>query len=618
MCPVEQIGAPHDERQRHAPHKIPDRAPDQGWTDRPRPDVRGHRRAWNDPCTVPPTGPVRAAAPPVTLPPRHRSTSLLGVWVLVAAVLLSPLAVAAPGAQHAEAAGSGDDPPRVGAHRDIVHAAIDISVRTFADGEARRAVIGRDDVFADSLAGSVLAGTQGPLLFAEANAGAGLHPDVGTELTRVLDPTTECPEVILLGGQRALSAQVEADLEGLGFCPRRIAGSARYQTAAAIATEVDSAADRVVLARADDWADAATGGAWAAATGTPVLITDGAALHPSAADFITRAGAREVIVLGAAGAISDDVVHAVGALPHDPSVRRIAGAARDATASRIAADLWGVESGAEILLVPGWHELGWAYALASGPLAARIGAPQLYVAPGDELAATNADLLSEIAPGAVTAVGPGDLVSPAVVAEAGGAADPGGSGPGRPPEPAPGTYRYLSDGPARWNPCEPIPWWLNTAGAPAHARDDVVAAMAAVTEASGLRFDHRGTTSHTAATGAPEPGIIISFDDATTSPLWEPDMTAQGLGGASWVRHADGTTEITDGWVTIRRDLGLDAGMRSGGLGLLMLHELGHVLGVGHPDASNQLMSSRIGSEVLADGDRWAFWHVGIGGGCIS
>ena len=291
---------------------------------------------------------------------------------------------------------------------DPIAAAAAVSAATFDPGEATVAVIARHDVFADALSGGPLAGTEGPLLLTPSD---GLDPRVDAELDRVLAPGAT---IHVLGGTAAVSPAVADQLAVHGTVVR-LAGASRVATAAAVAEVVldRSGEDRVMIARAgpDDaapWADALSGGAYGAATGVPVMLTDTAGLSPETADAITRLGVTSAVVLGGTAAVSDA---AMGALP---SPTRMSGGDRTATAVAVAQQLWGADGTFdEVLLANGYDGTAWAWALAAAPTAARRGAPLLLTTP-THLAAPTAALLAEGNVRDGTVLGSAALVDPEV------------------------------------------------------------------------------------------------------------------------------------------------------------------------------------------------------------
>lgn len=321
------------------------------------------------------------------------------------------------------------DDTRIGDAADPVAAAVDISRHTFGDGAAEQVVLGRDDVFADTLAGAALAGTRGPILYTTGGPSAALRPETLAEIQRVLGPPAGCSdgvEVTVLGGPNAVSPEAEEAVRALGYCVERVAGPSRVETSVRIAEVVlaragAGAGATVVIARADDWADAATGGAFVAATGTVLVVTDRQALHPAVAALLDRVRPTFIELLGGGGALSPEVEASAGT--YAQRVRRVRGAARDLTAVAIARALWGVRQGAEearphaVMLVNGYDPQAWAYAIAAAVPAALDRTPQLYVQP-ETMSEGTREFLASFLFDAVVVVGPPVLVGDAVADEA--------------------------------------------------------------------------------------------------------------------------------------------------------------------------------------------------------
>jgi hypothetical protein len=215
-----------------------------------------------------------------------------------------------------------------------------VSDAVYFDDEARHAVIARDDDFADALAGSALGWGIGPLLFTQRTGP--LAGPTRAELQRVLPHGST---VYLLGGTAALPDTLDDELRALGYQPRRLFGQTREGTAAAVADEVirlgQLRVSAVLLARANEWPDAVTGGSIAAWYGTPVLLTPTGFLHPATAEMLSRLRPQVLYALGGTAALSEAVVAAAGdAAGVPPELRvRLAGPTRDGTAVAIADEL---------------------------------------------------------------------------------------------------------------------------------------------------------------------------------------------------------------------------------------------------------------------------------------
>ena len=249
--------------------------------------------------------------------------------------------------------------------------AIAVSRARFADGSAALAVVTRDDDFADALAGTPLL-ADGTLLFTPT---AQLPPEVAAELQRVLPPGSE---VVVLGGDAAVSPAVRQQIAALGYEVTGLSGPTRIDTAVAVAGRVaPEGIGTVALARAFGtptdptaaWVDSISAGAWLADTGAPLLLTPQEEVAPVVAQALADLGVSETLLLGGTAALSQAVEDAV------PGAFRIAGSTRAGTAVAIAEELVGTTAGA--VLVDGSSDVGWVAGLAAAGLAADRDAPVL-------------------------------------------------------------------------------------------------------------------------------------------------------------------------------------------------------------------------------------------------
>jgi putative cell wall-binding protein len=153
----------------------------------------------------------------------------------------------------------------------------------------------------------------------------------------------------------------------------RHAGPGRVETATAVSGRGVEAADTVVLARADDPADALAGGPLAVAEDAPLLLTASSGLSAVTRNEIRRLGASEAILLGGPAALGEQVVADLERL--GVRVRRVAGTNRFATAAEVAALLG---RGHEVFVALGDRD--FADALSASAIAASAGSPILLVA----------------------------------------------------------------------------------------------------------------------------------------------------------------------------------------------------------------------------------------------
>ncbi|MEO2107559.1 MAG: cell wall-binding repeat-containing protein, partial [Actinomycetota bacterium] len=160
--------------------------------------------------------------------------------VLLGALVAALLAVAPAAAQPEAPAGllqviKDDDSP---SNVELVVRLSEATPRT----DVRRVAISRDDQFADALASGVLQ-DDSPLL---------MVPSDGQVPTRVLDEIRRlgAQEAVILGGNAAVSDDVEAQFQQAGLQTARRQGGSRFETAIEIARAEAPEATTAILARA--------------------------------------------------------------------------------------------------------------------------------------------------------------------------------------------------------------------------------------------------------------------------------------------------------------------------------------------------------------------------------
>jgi hypothetical protein len=190
----------------------------------------------------------------------------------------------------------------------------------------------------------------------------------------------------------------------------------------------------------------------------------------------------------------------------------------------------------------------------------------------------------------------------------------------------------------RWNPCAPIHYRVNVAHAPRGSLADTRAAIAKVQRATGLRFVYDGQTSAVPQKGYGEsspsghaPPLTIAWARPGTgkgaSSLLQPSMV--GVGGMVWGQWLDAGHRLhpwqaISGYVVLN-DLDNAVYHRGFGSGLsrgeVLLHELGHAMGLQHVTDRRELMypvalSRR--AAAYAAGDLAGLRRLGRSAGCIS
>ena len=183
--------------------------------------------------------------------------------------------------------------------------------------------------------------------------------------------------------------------------------------------------------------------------------------------------------------------------------------------------------------------------------------------------------------------------------------------------------------PVRWNPCEPIRWTLDPDDAPDGGREALSLAMARITAVSGLRFEFVGMTDEQPRSDRPLvvegpegprwAPVLITWVPADSIDLPLSDME-RGVAVPVAVREGSHQVFVT-GQVVLNADKTLLPMFedRHASWGAVLLHELGHLVGLDHVGDPVQLMAPTPGfGEVrFGEGDRAGLQAVGADGGCL-
>ena len=194
-------------------------------------------------------------------------------------------------------------------------------------------------------------------------------------------------DVVLLGGEAAVSPAVAQELEKRGMRVERLRGFNRHATAAAIGARLAAAGrlDTIILASGGGFADALVAAAPAGRLGSPILLTGAGQLPEETASFLDAVAPQRIMIVGGTAVVSTTLETRVQEVVPAARVERLAGPDRYATAVAIAdwaAGELGLGTHAVIARGDAFPD-----ALAGGPFAASMEAPLMIVPPGNTLRA---------------------------------------------------------------------------------------------------------------------------------------------------------------------------------------------------------------------------------------
>ena len=204
------------------------------------------------------------------------------------------------------------------------------------------------------------------------------------------------------------------------------------------------------------------------------------------------------------------------------------------------------------------------------------------------------------------------------------------------------SVAYLTKPASRWDPCQSIRYRVNLGGAPKGAAADVDQAVRRVAAATGLRFvKGKATTVVPGSAGRDvldqypaDTALVIAYVKPGQSAYLPVRSRTLGMGGAFYrpeVSQVGGRAwhEILQGYVVLDRTQSLPSGFGKGrGSGYLgtwgqvLMHELGHVVGLDHPKRSDpaQIMFARTTTKeaVWGAGDLVGLRALGASSGCFT
>jgi hypothetical protein len=204
--------------------------------------------------------------------------------------------------------------------------------------------------------------------------------------------------------------------------------------------------------------------------------------------------------------------------------------------------------------------------------------------------------------------------------------------------PAAGTWRFIArgaDGPVAFDACRPIRYRVRIGPGPAAAEALVAEAIARVSAATGLRFIYDGPVEHVPTSGSfPSPNASVSLSEAfapvvigwanrSETDLWASDgADTLGVGGPRTIVFDNDEKLSVSGFALLAPSDSLEPGFGPGlTAGNVLLHELGHLIGLDHVEDTGEVMQARLDRTTpdgWGPGDRRGLWELGASRGCAS
>ena len=204
-----------------------------------------------------------------------------------------------------------------------------------------------------------------------------------------------------------------------------------------------------------------------------------------------------------------------------------------------------------------------------------------------------------------------------------------------------GSYvfdRYNPDGtPTRFDPCSPIHVVTNLTEAPPGAAGMVATALSQLAAATGLQFIVDGSTDEIPQAGRPTvearygtgwAPVLIAWSHHGASDLL-PGGSALGEGLGTWLGQGTVNSPLPPTVAYVTGEIAIDSqttahltpGFGPGQtIGELLLHELGHLVGLGHTTDPTQIMYSLLLAVPVAAygaGDLAGLRRLGAASGCL-
>ena len=201
------------------------------------------------------------------------------------------------------------------------HTAVEISKEGW--NKAETVILVRGDDFPDALTGvSLAAQKDAPILLT--------HPNDLPDVTKNEIKRLGAKNVIILGGNSAVSEQIQKQLESLVDTVERISGNDRFETAKLIAEQLSGDTSTAFVAYGYDFPDALAASVYAAKNGFPIFLTDTEKIPYHTEKALENVD--QTIVVGGEKVIGEKVYNLL------PNPSRVDGSHRYDTAAKLIAE----------------------------------------------------------------------------------------------------------------------------------------------------------------------------------------------------------------------------------------------------------------------------------------
>ncbi|WP_421381518.1 cell wall-binding repeat-containing protein [Bacillus salacetis] len=176
-------------------------------------------------------------------------------------------------------------------------------------------ILASGDKFPDSLAASPLSSyLDSPILLVKKHT---LSERVKEEISRL-----NADSVIIIGGESAISGEVDSELKEINLKTIRVSGINRYETAVEVNKLIPYSTDKVFVASGENYPDALSVAAYSGSYQYPVLFVKKNEVSDKVAHYIKDHQVSKVYLIGGQNVLSDSITTDI------PNSERVAGADR--------------------------------------------------------------------------------------------------------------------------------------------------------------------------------------------------------------------------------------------------------------------------------------------------